>query len=196
MINHLSCTTIFRNQSQSVIASAAYRSGEQLHNEKENKTYDYTPKGILYTEIITSENAPEWAKDREQLWNQVDAIEECQGNPLAREIHVALPRELELEQNKSLLREFIQKYFTNEGIAADLTIHEDQGIVPSLHAHILLTTREITSKNFGKMNATEWDMVKLCEGWTNNVNAHLEQTDFNERVDHIIVSLNRKKENN
>ena len=37
------------------------------------------------------------------------------------------------------------------------------------------------------MNATEWDMVKLCEGWTNNVNAHLEQMGFDERIDEQFV---------
>ena len=190
-MNHLSSKTIFRSQNQSVVASAAYQSGEQLHSKKKNKTHDYTKRnGILYTEIITPENAPEWAKDREQLWNQVEARQE---NPLAREIQVALPRELEFEQNKELLREFIQTHFTNERIIADFAIHEDQGIVPGLHAHILLTTSEITSESFEKMNTTEWDMVKLCEGWTNDVNAHLEQAGFDDRIDHIVVSLKREE---
>ena len=58
---HLRAKIIKRSHGQSVVASAAYRSGDSLYDERIGTTFDYTRKqGILHTEIMTPDNAPEW----------------------------------------------------------------------------------------------------------------------------------------
>ena len=62
--------------------------------------------------------SPEW-KDREQLWNAVEAAEKTKDSRLAREFVVALPVELDKDSNISLLKDFIQKNFVDMGMCAD-----------------------------------------------------------------------------
>ena len=48
---------------QSVVASAAYRSSEALHDERYGLTHDYTRKeGVEHSEILPPEGAPEWMR--------------------------------------------------------------------------------------------------------------------------------------
>ena len=84
--------------------------------------------------------SPEW-KDREQLWNAVEAAEKTKDSRLAREFVVALPIELDKDSNISLLQNFIQKNFVDMGMCADFATHDTDGHNP--HAHILLTVRPL-----------------------------------------------------
>lgn len=86
---------------------------------------------------------PEW-QDREKLWNAVEAAEKAKDSRLARELVVALPIELNQEQQISLIEEFIQEQFVADGMCADAAIHDTDGHNP--HAHILLTVRPLDEK--------------------------------------------------
>ena len=44
--------------------------------------------------VMAPETAPDWVRDHDQLWNAVEAVEHRKDVQLAREIEVALPREL------------------------------------------------------------------------------------------------------
>ena len=57
---------------------------------------------------------PEW-KNREQLWNAVEAAEKTKDSRLAREFVVALPIELDKDSNISLLQNFYSKEFCRYG---------------------------------------------------------------------------------
>ncbi len=83
---------------------------------------------------------PEW-KDREQLWNAVEEVETSKDSRLAREFVVALPTELNRENQIELLQEFIREQFVSDGMCADAAIHDTDGHNP--HAHILLTVRPL-----------------------------------------------------
>ena len=75
--------------------------------------------GLIYQEVLLPPMAsPEW-KDREQLWNAVEAAEKTKDSRLAREFVVALPIELDKDSNISLLQNFIQKNFVDMGMYAD-----------------------------------------------------------------------------
>ena len=109
-IYHLSAKVITRAKRQSVIACAAYRAGEKLYDERHGEVFDYTKKmDIAHGEIRSPDNAPEWMQDRQKLWNAVELAEKRKDAQLAREVQVALPRELTLTQNIELTREFIKK---------------------------------------------------------------------------------------
>ena len=94
-IFHLSAKIISRGKGQSAIASAAYRSGDKLHDERYDETQDYTNKRFIeHSEIQLPENAPAKYQDRATLWNSVEKAEKAKNSQLAREIEIALPREL------------------------------------------------------------------------------------------------------
>ena len=75
--------------------------------------------GLIYQEVLLPPMAPTEWKDREQLWNAVEAAEKTKDSRLAREFVVALPIELDKDSNISLLQNFIQKNFVDMGMYAD-----------------------------------------------------------------------------
>lgn len=145
-------------------------------------------KGVLHTEIITPENVPDWAKNRHQLWNTVEATEKRKDSQLAREIMVALPNELSEAQRLELVRNYITEQFTTQGIIADLAIHAPNrhGDNRNYHAHILLTMRKITAAGFGnkerawnaKANIYQWR-----EQWQHHTNQALKQAGLDHQID-------------
>ena len=51
---------IKRSEGRSSVASAAYRAGEELADKRSGQAHDYSRKGgVLHTEILTPENAPD-----------------------------------------------------------------------------------------------------------------------------------------
>ena len=111
---------------------------------------------------------------------------------LAREIEVALPRELDRGQSLDLLRAFVQSEFTSVGMVADVCVHEQKGWdgVKQPHAHILLTMREIVGDGFGKKERA-WNgekgkdiLIKWRERWGELTNDALERAGAAARVDH------------
>src|SRR5262245_13813269 len=126
-IYHFSGTVISRSQGRSAVACAAYRAAERLRDERYEKTHDYTrKKDVAFTEILLPENAPDWMSNREKLWNAVEAGEKRKDAQLAREFNFSLPRELSLEQNIVLAKEFVEQQFVSRGMVADLCIHNDK----------------------------------------------------------------------
>ena len=151
-IFHLSAKIISRGKGQSAIASAAYRSGDKLHDERYDEIQDYTNKRFIeHSEIQLPENAPAKYQDRATLWNSVEKAEKAKNSQLAREIEIALPRELTPEQRIKLVHDYVQKTFVDKGMVADWSIHnpqpdKDNPEKPANpHAHIMLTLRSLRS---------------------------------------------------
>lgn len=141
-IYHCTCKIISRGKGRSAVGSAAYRSGEKLKNEYDGIEHDYTKKGgVVYSEVMLCENAPKEYKDRSTLWNAVERIEKNSSAQLAREYEVALPVELNREEQIQLVRDFTKANFTDKGMCADFAIHDKGDGNP--HAHIMLTIRPI-----------------------------------------------------
>ncbi len=107
--------------------------------------HDYTRKqGCIYNEVFLPPNAPEEWKDRAELWNAVEAAEKSKDSRLARELIVALPIEVGIDEWKSILKIFVQEQCVDKGMCVDLSIHNTDGHNP--HAHILLTVRPLDEK--------------------------------------------------
>jgi hypothetical protein len=141
-IYHCSIRIITRGKGKSAVAAAAYRAGERIINEFDGKTHDYTRKGgVVHKEILLPDNAPSEYTERSVLWNSVERIEKASNSQLAREIEIALPVELSMEQNISLAKEYCLKNFVDKGMCADICIH-DKGD-GKYHAHIMLTIRPL-----------------------------------------------------
>ena len=141
-IFHCPIQIIKRSRGRSVVEAAAYRSGEKLTNEWDGRTHDYTRKGgIVHTEIILPANAPRDFYDRATLWNSVEMSEKAANAQLAREVEVALPNELNREEQLKLVREFVRDTFVDAGMCADIAVHDKGDGNP--HAHIMLTLRPL-----------------------------------------------------
>ncbi len=189
-IYHFSGTVISRSGGKSAVASAAYRSGEKLYDERQEKVMNYSKKqDVLYKEIMLPKGAPEWMKDREKLWNEVEKAENRKDSQLAREVHFSLPRELSEEQNIELAKEFVKNEFVSRGMVADLCIHGGKGKdgEEQPHAHVMLTLREVTDEGFGlkerSWNAKENYML-WRESWAEHANRYLAMNGIEQRIDH------------
>jgi len=156
-IYHCSIKIFSRGKGASAVAKSAYRAAEKIHNEYNGITSDYTHKsGVVHKEILLPDHAPIEYKDRAVLWNAVEKCERYKTAQLAREIEISLPVELSREQNIILAREYVQKYFVDKGMCADLCVHDPKGDNPNPHAHIMLTMRPI------KQNGT-WGVKSKSE---------------------------------
>jgi hypothetical protein len=70
-IYHLSVKTISRSAGRSATAAAAYRSGCLIGDTRTGEIFDYRRKrGVESAELVLPLNAPEWALDRGNLWNE------------------------------------------------------------------------------------------------------------------------------
>jgi Ti-type conjugative transfer relaxase TraA len=189
-IYHFSAKVIGRGIGRSAVAAAAYRSASRLEDERLGRHHDFTNKaGVVHSEVMLPEGAPERLRDRETLWNEVEATEKRKDAQLAREVEFAIPRELTQEQGVALARDFVAKEFVGCGMVADLNIHWDIGPDGQAkpHAHVMLVTREIGPDGFGA-KVREWNATALLqqwrERWADHVNERLASLGIEARIDH------------
>jgi ATP-dependent exoDNAse (exonuclease V) alpha subunit len=204
---HLSIKLVSRSTGRSATAASAYRSGEKIHDERTNTTHDYTRKqGVEHQEIITPLGSPDWAKEREKLWNAAELAEKRKDSRVAREYEIAIPKELSKEEGIELVREFGKELSDRYGVAVDIAVHKDhekdwQGKekgFDSYHAHLLSTTRLLGKEGLGEKAALELSDSKrqslgLCKGseeietvrkmWEKTANRSLERSGHRERID-------------
>ena len=195
-IYHLSAKVISRGSGRSAIAAAAYRAAERLHDDRLGHDHDFTAKtGVVHREVLLPEGAPEAWQDRATLWNAVEAVEKRKDAQVAREVEVALPRELSQAEGIALARDFTAREFVARGMVADVCVHWPQGADGEAkpHAHILLTTRRVEPGQDGERGrfgakAREWNATELLVGWRERwaglANARLAKQGHDVRVDH------------
>lgn len=141
---HLEAKVVSRGAGRSVIAAAAYASCSRLYNDYDGLTHDYTRKqGCLYSEVFLPQYAPEEWKDRQVLWEAVESVEKTKDSRLARELVVALPSELSLDDWKSMLERFVREQGIDLGMCADVNIHDPYPPGHNPHSHILFTMRPL-----------------------------------------------------
>ena len=75
-IYHLTVKCMSRSHGQSATAAAAYRSALKIRDERTGELHDYSRKGgVLHRELIVPAGAPDWARQRERLWNAAEVAE-------------------------------------------------------------------------------------------------------------------------
>lgn len=213
-IYHCTIKIVKRSQGKSAVAAAAYRSGEKLTNEWNGVTHDYTKKGgIVHAEILLPINAPPTLFNRSELWNSVELFEKQSDAQLAREIEIALPVELDRQEQLALVRAYVNDTFVSLGMCVDFALHDKGDGNP--HAHILLTLRPLKEdgtwgakcrKEYDldeqgqrirlpsgafkshRVNTTDWNDKGKAEiwrsAWADYLNRSLEQKGIIERTDH------------
>jgi Ti-type conjugative transfer relaxase TraA len=200
---------VSRASGRSAVASIAYRAGEKLTNERDGITHDYTAKqGVEHAEIVLPEpgagtigvNA-DWARDRSTLWNAAEFAEKRKDARVAREFEVALPHELSAEERLEATRELAQELANRYGAAVDFAIHapHDASDVRNHHAHIMMTTRQVTEDGLGDktylerenkwllsndLPTTDMQLRDLRQTWENVANERLALAGHDIRIDH------------
>ena len=192
-IYHFNAQIVSRSTGASAVAGAAYRSGENLIDERTGEPHDYRQRDDLDgVEILTPRDSPAWAQDRAQLWNAVEAAERRKDAQVAREVRVAIPRELRPDDGRALVRDYAQRAFVDRGMVADIAYHGGQGENP--HAHIMLTTRSIGPEGFGQKDRSWNKKAQLAswrEDWAASANRALERRGHAERIDHRTLAAQR-----
>lgn len=194
-IFHLSVKTISRTTGRSAIAAAAYRTGCKglvMRDERTGEVHDYRRKrGVESADLILPIGAPDWSSDRGALWNAAEAAETRKNSVVAREFEIALPAELSAAQRKHLAHTFARDLVARHGFAADVAIHlpSKEGDNRNHHAHVLCTTRRLTSDGFGeKTRELDDRKSKEIDGWRARFaelqNAHLRAAGVSASVDH------------
>lgn len=156
-VPHFSVSIVARGSGRSAVLSAAYRHCAKMEFEREARSIDYTLKqGLLHEEFVIPEDAPDWLRkmvtDRsvsaasEAFWNAVEAFEKRSDAQLAKDVTIALPIELSTEQNIELVRDFVARHITANGMVADWVFHDAPG---NPHIHLMTTLRALTNDGFG-----------------------------------------------
>ncbi len=189
-IYHFSAKVVSRANGSSAVASAAYRSASELHDDRLNRDHDFSNKvGVIHSEVMLPEGAPERLNDRTTLWNEVEAGEKRKDAQLAREVEFSIPREMNEKQGVALARDFVNEQFVKRGMVADLNVHWDKAKdgTPKPHAHVMLAMRDVGPDGFGKKNR-DWNSTELLkewrEAWSAHVNERMAELGLEGRIDH------------
>ena len=130
------------------------------------------------------------ARVSEQLWNAVEHGEHRLNifptrARYARSLTVALPRELDRAAQIALMQGYVRASLCDRGMVADWVIHDKSDGNP--HAHIMLTTRDLGSADWGRKRR-DWNARDVLSGlrsdWAQHANLALERAGFDERIDH------------
>lgn len=193
-IYHLSVKTFSRSNGQSATAAVAYRAGAKIYSDRDRCHHDYTRKSdVLHSELFLPENAPEWALDRQQLWNEVENAEKRKNSTVAREFEVALPHELNEEQRIALVQDFAKQIVARHGCAVDAHLHDDRSRnkKQNFHAHIMLSTRKLeqdgfTTKTRELDERKSGEVVYWREQWAKTTNEHLHEHGIRDKNNNLI----------
>ncbi|NEI99754.1 Ti-type conjugative transfer relaxase TraA [Rhizobium ruizarguesonis] len=201
-IYHFSMKPIARSGGRSAVASAAYRAAERLTNERDGLTHDFSNRtGVEHAEIVLPAGSPAyWAMKRSALWNAAEHAEKRSDARIAREFEIALPHELTSDQRLALTRAFAEDLANRYGAAVDFAIHRpgEGGDIRNSHAHLMMTTRQVTETGLGDKTLLErenrWllanhlppsqlQLKDLRQAWEHLANTHLERAGLDIRID-------------
>jgi hypothetical protein len=191
---HCSVKPVSRSAGRSVVAAAAYRLAESLHDERYDRVHDYTRRsGVEATFTVAPADAPQWAHNPEALWNAAERAETRKNSTLAREVELALPSLLSPEERRNITEKFAQALVDRYQVAVSVAIHSPgkDGDHRNEHAHILFTTREMLPDGLGKKTRVldsrttgPQEVIKLRELAAELINESLAAANSDIRVDH------------
>jgi len=205
-IFRLQVTPITRADGRSSVGAAAYRAGEKLRDDRTNELHNHSRrKDVTHSEILLPAGLAgedmDWARNRASLWNSVENAEPRKNARVATEIQVTLPFELSAERRLAMARTFSQEVADHYRVAVDLAVHDPRpsGDPRNFHAHLLLTTREVSPAGLGAkagldMSASErvrlglpnisQEFTAVRERWATLTNEALKEANIEARVDH------------
>lgn len=146
-----SVKAVSRSSGRSATASAAYRIAGKITDYRTGLIHDFTRKrGVESVSMHLPFGLSSMTS--EALWNAAELAEKRKNSTVARELLVALPHELTVNQRRQLAArmaiELVQRY----QVAAQVAVHspDHEGDNRNHHAHILFTTRRLTRAGLGE----------------------------------------------
>ena len=196
-----------RAKGSRVTRAAAYRAGERIHDDRTSESYNYSDrKDVVHSEIILPDGVAqspdiEWARKRAKLWNAAEKAGNRRNSRLGREVLVILPPEIDAAGRTQLARRFAVELSEKYRNAVDFAVHEPRAGSDERHhhAHLLMTTREVTPKGLGTrtildLSGTERharglgpskdDLLWIRKRWADLTNQALAEAGLSQRVDH------------
>jgi hypothetical protein len=164
---HAPLRVVQRSKGRTATAAAAYRAAARIDCERTGQVHDYTKKrGVEDTAILAADDAPAWARDRAALWNAAERREKHPRAQTAREIEVGLPAEFNAGQRREAGLAIGRLLVARYGSAADIAWHQPgrKGDQRNYHAHILFTSRPITTEGWAKTKRGALDELKSGQG--------------------------------
>ncbi|GAC1305843.1 MAG: hypothetical protein NVSMB10_10110 [Steroidobacteraceae bacterium] len=203
----LRMSTVSRAKGSRVTRAAAYRAGERIGDERTREFYNFSRrqdvagKAIVLPSQMADRSDMSWALDRSALWNAAEHAGRQRNSRLARELLVLLPPELDAAQRGRLVHTFAQELADKFQNAVDYAVHLPRRGSDERHhhAHILMTTREVTAHGLGRrttfdLSGTERharglapskaDFLLIRERWAQVTNEALQAAGLAARVDH------------
>lgn len=194
-IYHATVKSVSRGKGHSATAAAAYRAGIRIEDQTTGLIHDYTRRGgVLSVDMLAPKDAPTWAADPSQLWNAAEAAETRKNARVGRELVVGLPHELTADARRDLAGDIGRMLVDRYGVAVQVAVHAPDrgGDDRNFHAHIFMTSREMTPQGLGGYAAKVLDEFKagaeeiktLREDVGLRINLALMQAGSGSRVDH------------
>jgi len=181
----------------SSVSAAAYRGGTSLYDQRYGRRRTYSRKmEVIFSGVLLPEGAPIAFRDREVLWNACEAAEARIDARLFRELIIALPTQLSVEQNVELVTGYLSAMFVGDGLVASWDFHDlwsrpkgkpEAPLIHNPHIHVMLTTRTVDDTGFlGKQRA--WDKADLVPiwraAWASHCNHALAAAGVEVEIDH------------
>ena len=138
-IYHLNAKVVSGRKGSSAIAHSAYMNAIKLIG-LDSKVRDYTHKSeVQWTNFVTPDDYPAWAKDRQKFWTAVEKREGAAGR-YARSYDIALPNELTQDQQIALINDFVDSSIVKRHMLADVALHASDS---NIHVHLMTNARDL-----------------------------------------------------
>jgi hypothetical protein len=201
-IYHLNVGFVSRSTGRSCVQSAAYITGETLHESRRDLKINYQNRSSDVAFFATL--APDYLGDEFRslkIWDTFETFEDTYAKKrfhiseiakdkyinsaqTAMTIVVAIPKELPLDTAHELVVHFTKERFVSRGLIATYAIHEDEG---NPHAHIQISRRSV-DKN-GDLSwakdreiATKKELLFTRKLWADLTNQYLEREGMEARI--------------
>lgn len=221
---HVGVSPVTRGKKHSVVAKSAYNSGSKLRDEKAGCVHDYSSKSrekkiqlidknetktekiieknVVLSALILPKEAAGISVNREQFWNDIEAIEKSKNAQLGTEIEVMFPHGLNADQRIVLIEKYCQHLADRYNVLVDVSIHNPHthlqtkagknGKVVEVsevtkdnhHAHILLPSREILPSNdrgYTLSKRKNWSLWATSERLSKGLNSRGDELTFQRR---------------
>jgi hypothetical protein len=204
----LRCKHLSRGKGARVTRAAAYRAGERIRDERTSEVYDHSDRDdVAYKQVVlptdlAGRDDMAWTQDRSTLWNAAEHAGPRRDSCLAREWLVLVPLELTAQQRTRLVSTFARELADKYRCAIDVCIHLPRPGADSRnhHAHLLMTTREVTPDGLGRRTRLELagserrllgiegsrkaEYLAIRERWAHVTNEAFRQAGLKIRIDH------------
>lgn len=155
-IYHCSISNVSRAAGSRSTATASYITGEKIHDNELHETYNYgRQERVIEYDTILPPGASDELKNPAELFNSIETFEKKSNARTAKKIEVALPRECTLEQQRTIVKNFIAKNITADNYACTYAIHYDKDN-NNPHAHILIANRQLINGKWSSKRKTEY----------------------------------------